>query len=233
MTLVLTAAGPLTLPLGTSFTFLSLSSVYEKYQKFATDVTAQNPEKYLISGASSTVVAGFKAQQRVLARLFSSDKAAAYEASINGVCSRALVILRPLSRGTININTTSPSADPLIDMRTYSNPLDLTQATEFIRFTRKWVNAPSLAQLGPVELAPGSNVTTDEDLVKHIRTTSFPTSFHPAGTAAMMPRHLGGVVASDLKVYGVGRLSVVDASIIPLIPASHLSATVYAIGEKV
>ena len=49
----------------------------------------------------------------------------------------------------------------------------------------------------------------------------------------MMPRERGGVVAPDLKVYGVQGLRVVDASIMPLIPSAHTSATVYAAAEKV
>ena len=56
---------------------------------------------------------------------------------------------------------------------------------------------------------------------------------HPAGTAAMAPREYGGVVDSDLKVYGTTNLRVVDASIIPLIIGAHLQATTYAIAEKV
>jgi choline dehydrogenase-like flavoprotein len=45
----------------------------------------------------------------------------------------------------------------------------------------------------------------------------------------MMPRNLGGVV----KIYGVNGLSVVDASIMPVIPSTHLVSTVYAVAEKV
>ncbi len=49
----------------------------------------------------------------------------------------------------------------------------------------------------------------------------------------MMPVEKGGVVGPDLKVHGLGRLRVVDMSIIPMIPGTHTSATAYAIGEKV
>jgi choline dehydrogenase-like flavoprotein len=34
-------------------------------------------------------------------------------------------------------------------------------------------------------------------------------------------------------VHGISHLSVADASIMPMIPAAHLSATVYAVAEKV
>jgi choline dehydrogenase-like flavoprotein len=179
------------------------------------------------------VVAGFDAQKRSLAITFSGEDTAVYEASITGLCSRSLILLKPLSRGSININTSHPTSDPVLDFRTFSNPLDIDQAVSFIRYTRNWIAAPSLAQLVPVELAPGANVTDTEELRKYVRATTYPTSFHPVGTASMMPRRLGGVVGSDLRVYGVQGLSVVDASIMPLIPASHTSATVYAIAEKV
>lgn len=49
----------------------------------------------------------------------------------------------------------------------------------------------------------------------------------------MMKREYGGVVDSQLRVYGVKRLRVVDASIMPMIPGTHTSSTVYAVAEKV
>lgn len=48
----------------------------------------------------------------------------------------------------------------------------------------------------------------------------------------MMPELLGGCVGSDLTVYGTRQLSIVDASIIPLVPATHLQSTMYAVAEK-
>jgi choline dehydrogenase-like flavoprotein len=48
----------------------------------------------------------------------------------------------------------------------------------------------------------------------------------------MLPENYGGVVSSDLLVYGIKRLSIVDASILPLVPAAHLQATMYAVAEK-
>jgi choline dehydrogenase len=48
----------------------------------------------------------------------------------------------------------------------------------------------------------------------------------------MMPRELGGVVGQDLLVYGVTGLSVVDASVMPMLPAAYTQQTVYAVAEK-
>lgn len=85
----------------------------------------------------------------------------------------------------------------------------------------------------PFEILPGANVTSDKGLTEAVRTYSTPTIGHALGTCAMMPRALGGVVDPELRVYGVGGLSVVDASIMPMSPATHTDATVYAVAEKV
>jgi choline dehydrogenase-like flavoprotein len=47
-----------------------------------------------------------------------------------------------------------------------------------------------------------------------------------------MPQHLGGVVDSALLVYGTKKLSIIDASILPVIPAAHVQATIYPVAEK-
>lgn len=52
------------------------------------------------------------------------------------------------------------------------------------------------------------------------------------GTCSMAPKSAGGVVDDRLRVYGVEGLRVVDASIMPLMPSSHIVAVVYAIAEK-
>ena len=91
----------------------------------------------------------------------------------------------------------------------------------------------AMMELGPVELAPGANLTTDEELKGALRRQMQPTYSHLCSTCSMMRRDYGGVVGPNLLVYGVKGLSVVDASIMPLIPATHTSATVYAVAEKV
>jgi choline dehydrogenase-like flavoprotein len=76
-------------------------------------------------------------------------------------------------------------------------------------------------------------LTDDEIINDLVRQQSLEASFaHMSGSCSMMPENLGGCVGSDLAVYGVKSLSIVDASIIPLIPATHMQATMYAVAEK-
>ena len=84
-----------------------------------------------------------------------------------------------------------------------------------------------------MEESPGEKVASDEALERYLRESTGSSIGHESGTCAMMPRELGGVVDAELRVYGVRGLSVVDASVIPLVPSTNLCATVYAVAEKV
>ena len=55
---------------------------------------------------------------------------------------------------------------------------------------------------------------------------------HTVGTCAMVPRELGGVVDSKVKVYGTKNVRIVDASIIPSQLTGHTTAPLYGVAEK-
>ena len=55
---------------------------------------------------------------------------------------------------------------------------------------------------------------------------------HPIATCSMMVQELGGVVGSDLKVYGTTNLRIVDASVLPMQLSAHLAATLYGLAEN-
>ncbi|KAI4624778.1 uncharacterized protein J4E87_005257 [Alternaria ethzedia] len=225
--------GPLTTSRGNQAAFLPLKTVDpEGWQALVDAVAAQDPTPYLPAQYDETLIAGAKAIHNITAEYLGRDDAAAFEFTFaEGPIGNA-AIMRPLSRGTVNINPSDPASGPLVDWRTFSNPLDIKFAVQMVRFSRRFNTLSSFSGLGAVELSPGSNVTTDAAIERYLRSTMDPTFVHMAGTASMLPEELGGVVGTDLKVYGVGKLSVVDASIVPYLPATHLCTTVYAIAEK-
>jgi choline dehydrogenase-like flavoprotein len=139
---------------------------------------------------------------------------------------------KPFSRGTVLINSTSPFDPPVIDPRYLSNPLDLALLVAGFKYARAIRATSALQSISVQETYPGPTTQTDNQIEEFIR-GGLATENHHGGTAAMLPRDLGGVVDSNLRVYGVQGLRVVDASIMPLLPAAHLQATVYGIAEKV
>jgi choline dehydrogenase-like flavoprotein len=225
--------GPLTPARGNQAAFLTLKTVDpEGWQSLVEAIAAQDPTPYLPAQYEETLIAGAKVQHKLTAELLARNDSAAYEFLFGAGPPGMNALMRPLSRGIVNINTTDPSANPVFDWRTFSNPLDVKAAIAPVHFSRRFNTLPSFSDFGSVELAPGLNVTSDTAIGSYLRGMFNPTLAHPAGTASMLPEEHGGVVGPDLKVYGVGKLSVIDASVIPYLPATHLCTTVYAIAEK-
>ena len=97
---------------------------------------------------------------------------------------------------------------------------------------RKMQATNALQEIKAQDLFPGPTAQTDEQLTEFVM-AGVDTLHHHSGSASMLPKELGGVVDSTLRVYGVEGIRVVDASIFPMVPAAHIQATVYAVAEKV
>jgi len=230
--------GPLTQTRGNTLAMIPLPVVDPKnYINLSDRVRSFKDHEYLpsIYKDSKKLLKGVRAQRKVLADLFQNDKAAIVEYPIPAAGVYLLVGLeKPVSRGTIMINPTNPQGPPLISYNALSNPVDKSVLAACVRYIRKVWTGPELKKFSPTETSPGTQYQTDDEIMdKSIEMGSvWPTLSHPSGSCAMLPEDMGGCVSDELLFYGVKKLSIIDASIIPLIPSQHIQSTMYAIGEK-
>lgn len=227
--------GPYTLVFesGTSVTYLSLPSTTSSYQSIISAARKVNLSSTLPTGADESILAGYQAQVDIILDLYASPNATVQETTLAGSTYIPVALLKPLSRGSISINSTDPFADPVFDFGTYMHPTDIAVGIASVRKNREVIGTPAMQELGTSEIAPGPQYTSDSDIAAQLQKSTLSSWQHPSGSLSMMPRSLGGVVDAELRVYGVKGLRVVDASIFPIIPATHTTPAVYAVAEKV
>jgi len=138
--------------------------------------------------------------------------------------------LRPESRGEIKIKSKDPNEYPSIQPNYLSTELDLRTAVIGLKVARKIVSAPSMAPHIIDEYVPGNQYQTDKELEEAVRKYS-QTIYHPAGTCKM-GNDTEAVVDDELKVHGIDKLRVVDASIMPEIVSGNTNAPTIMIAEK-
>lgn len=205
-----------------------------QFASLAMELETQDHSLFLAEDTHETVVKGYAKQMIGLANAMRSKDTVFTRYYVNATAGATQPILnQAFSRGSVKINPDDPWGNPVVDYRALSNPVERKVLVEMIKFYRRYHFETSLKDLGPVETAPGPSVKSDEDLAEWISAGMGATDYHPAGTAAMMPLELGGVVDQTLSVYGVKNLRVVDASIMPTLPGANTCQPTYAIAEKV
>ncbi|KAK5121398.1 hypothetical protein LTR85_005230 [Meristemomyces frigidus] len=222
--------GPLTSSAIDGVAFPPLPLVTNGSTAIADAASAQTAQQYLPANADPSVVAGFAKQLPMLIEALSDPNRAGYEIINANDGGLTVGNMRPLSRGTITLSSSQPFNPPLIDPRYGSNPVDAQVLIAAMRFNQRLLTTSSLSEMDPLQISPPVKAT-DEELLTYID-GKLRTEYHAAGTCAMMPLELGGVVSPELLVYGTSNLRVVDSSIIPVLPAAHLQAVVYGIAEK-
>ncbi len=142
--------------------------------------------------------------------------------------------LRPTSRGHIRLRSRDPAAAPAIKPNYLSTDEDRRIAVKSIRLTRHIVAQPALAPYHPSEYLPGARVRDDDEQALARAAGDIGTTiFHPVGTAKMgLPSDPMMVVDERLRVAGVERLRVIDASVMPAITSGNTNAPTMMIAEK-
>src|SRR5262249_25539502 len=144
--------------------------------------------------------------------------------------SLSAIHLRPDARGSVHLKSADPLAAPEIRFNFLRTDHDVQATTAGMRLARKIVQQPALVPYVAEEIIPGPSVTTDAEFEANIRQNGI-SNLHPVGTCRMGPDG-DTVVDPRLRVHGVGRLRIADASIMPTVPAGNTNAPSIMIGEK-
>ncbi len=143
-----------------------------------------------------------------------------------------IAVLRPATRGQIELASADPAARPLLRPRFLEDRADVEVLIRGLKEARRILSMPAMKRYHGEELSPGRSVTTDEQLEAFIR-ANVATIYHPVGTCKMGPlRDPTAVVDSRLRVHGIDGLRVADASIMPNIIGGNTSAPSMMIGDR-
>lgn len=139
--------------------------------------------------------------------------------------------LNPTSRGYLHIRSGDGRQAPKIQMNYLQSEEDKAMAIRSFHLVRSIAGQPAFAKYLVGERRPGKEVVSDEALLKAAGDLST-TIFHPVGTCAMgKATDEMAVVTADLKVRGVERLRVIDASVMPYITSGNTNCPTMMIAE--
>ena len=156
-----------------------------------------------------------------------------YPTTDNGFCLTPNVT-QGRSRGTVRLRSLDYRDRPRVDPRYFTDPEGYDERIMLagIRLARKIAEQAPLKGWIARELAPGPDATTDDELLDYVHKTHN-TVYHPAATARMgAVTDPMAVLDPQLRVKGVSRLRVVDASAMPKLPAVNPNITVMTMAEK-
>lgn len=156
-----------------------------------------------------------------------------YPTTDNGFCLTPNVT-QGHSRGSVRLRSRDFRDRARVDPRYFTDPdgYDERIMLAGLRLARRIAEQTPLAAWVARELAPGPDATTDDELLDYVH-QCHNTVYHPAATARMgSPTDPLAVLDPELRVKGVSRLRVVDASAMPKLPAVNPNITVMTMAEK-
>src|SRR5712672_2635925 len=141
--------------------------------------------------------------------------------------------VQPTSRGHVRLKSADPADAPAIAPHYLTTDEDRRVAADSLRVARRLVAQPALARYQPVEYLPGPAVANDDASLIKAAGDIGTKIFHPIGTAKMgLPSDPLAVVDERLRVMGLERLRVIDASVMPTITSGNTNSPTIMIAEK-
>ena len=145
-------------------------------------------------------------------------------------------LMAPRSEGSVRLRSADPNDPPLIDVAHLRHPDDLARMVDATVEARRIARSEPLAALvSGAELAPGPAVADDDRaaIADSVR-TRVASYHHPVGTCRMGTEpDRDAVVDARGRVYGVDRLWVADASVMPTIPAAGTNLPTIMVAERI
>ena len=138
---------------------------------------------------------------------------------------------RPLSRGFVQISGVDVAMAPEINPNYLSHPQDVAQALRGARLVQRLSQTAAMRGLIKAPIAPALDAMDDGAMVEDFRNRAS-TCYHPVGTCAMGPNAASAVVDPQLKVHGLDRLYVVDASVFPTVTSGNTHAPTTMVAHK-
>jgi choline dehydrogenase-like flavoprotein len=140
-------------------------------------------------------------------------------------------LLRPKSRGVVRLHSNQASDAPKIDAEYLNTADDLEGMIRAFDAAQSILKQPSLAAYSQKEWQPGEDCKTREQKIDYIRAHA-ESIYHPVGTCKMGNDPLA-VVDQTLKVHGIDKLRVIDASVMPTLISGNTTAATLAIASKI
>ncbi|WP_024301628.1 choline dehydrogenase [Pseudogulbenkiania sp. MAI-1] len=137
---------------------------------------------------------------------------------------------KPKSRGHVHVVSPDPYVHPEIRFNYLESEEDREGFRRCVRLTREIIGQPAMDRYRGVELAPGPEVQTDDEIDAFVR-ANMESTMHPCGSCRMGEDDMA-VVDSELRVRGIEGLRVIDSSVFPTEPNGNLNAPTIMLAER-
>jgi choline dehydrogenase len=138
---------------------------------------------------------------------------------------------RPTSRGRIDLAGPDYRDAPRIQPNYLSTPKDVQDVINGGLLMQLIARTRAIRSLIREAIAPVLDTMTPEALLADFRARAA-TVYHPVSTCRMGPSAADSVVDPALRVYGVERLRVVDASVFPTVTSANTNAPTLMVAQK-
>lgn len=152
---------------------------------------------------------------------------------IGSIYSMFVGLMKPHSRGSVRLRSSDPDAPPIIDNGYFTHPDDMPRFIHAVHVAEQLAKTPLLSEIALRQLFPDPETSKASSELEAAILSEPSTYFHPVGTCRMGPvTDSMAVVNSRGQVHGIEGLFVVDASIMPSIPAANTNLPTLMLAER-